>query len=234
MRNKRKTSSIFAARSESKQINLPIVEKDPLPYFYTLMDKAESCRLCSNMRFDRTYLNEHNGAIPADIMFVGESCAAGEIKTIVAPFVDSASGANFDKFMKAAGLDRRCCFITNAVLHSPVTDDGKIRPPEESEIEKCSKFLSAQICLVEPRIVVTLGATALRAVSKLCYHEYRVKTHVAQAYEWWERLLIPLYHPSPNTIMSRSTDEQIDDYQFVRAVLDSLPDRQGVISDSRD
>jgi DNA polymerase len=73
-----------------------------------------------------------------------------------------------DQLLAAANIPRAEVFITNAVKHFNWEPRGKRRlhkRPELRHIEACSVWLIAEIGALKPRVIVTLGATALRAVS---------------------------------------------------------------------
>jgi DNA polymerase len=85
------------------------------------------------------------------------------------PFVGKA-GQLLDKIMAAIGLDRTKVFIANVVKCHPMVDAtqpdkrGNDRPPAPDEMAECLPFLKAQIAIIRPEIIVTLGATASKAV----------------------------------------------------------------------
>jgi DNA polymerase len=77
---------------------------------------------------------------------------------------------------------------------------------------------------VNPRVIVTLGSVALEALKRIHYHELNLKEHAARIHSWQGRLLVPVYHPSPQVLAShRREEQQMEDYQVVaRAVAHSL------------
>src|SRR3546814_10905302 len=83
------------------------------------------------------------------------------------PFVGPA-GRLLDEAIAEAGLDRRRLFLTNAVKHFKYEPRGKRRlhqRPTAGEIDACRWWLNRERRLVWPRLIVTLGATALRGVT---------------------------------------------------------------------
>jgi uracil-DNA glycosylase len=63
---------------------------------------------------------------------------------------------------------------------------------------------------------VTLGTVALEALKLIHYHELSLRDNAAKVYNWYGRELIPLYHPSPQVLItSRSEKAQLHDYQVV-------------------
>ena len=101
----------------------------------------------------------------AELMFVGEQ--PGDQEDLSGkPFVGPA-GQVFDRAMKKVGLDRREAYVTNAVKHFKFTPRGKRRihnKPDAGEIEACRFWLDLEREFVKPRVIVAMGATALRGV----------------------------------------------------------------------
>lgn len=82
------------------------------------------------------------------------------------PFVGPA-GRVLDQHLSNAGIDRSAAYVTNAVKHFKFAKRGKRRmhqKPNAGEIETCSWWLKGELSLVKPRIVLALGASALRAL----------------------------------------------------------------------
>jgi DNA polymerase len=74
--------------------------------------------------------------------------------------------------------------------------------------------------LVDPQVVVTLGSVALAALKRIEYHQFTVKADAGRVCEWDGRVLVPLYHPSPQVLASHRRDhEQLADYQAVALAL---------------
>jgi len=165
-------------------------------------------------------LSELNGTLNAKIMFIGEAPGRKGADRTRIPFSGDQSGVNFDRFRRSIGLTRKEIFITSAALCNPRTESGANRRPSKKEVANCSDFLRRTIELVDPRVVVTLGSVALEALKRIHYHELNLKEHAAQIHRWQGRLLVPVYHPSPQVLAShRREEQQLKDYQVVaRAV----------------
>lgn len=98
-------------------------------------------------------------------MFVGEQPGDLEDKA-GRPFVGPA-GRLFDKALAEARLSRQDVYVTNAVKHFKWTPQGKRRKhqkPSMSEVMACKPWLEAEIEVVQPKIVVCMGATAAQSV----------------------------------------------------------------------
>jgi DNA polymerase len=83
-----------------------------------------------------------------------------------APFVGPA-GALLDRALERAGIDRAAVYVTNVVKHFKYAREGKRRihkTPNQGEIEACRPWLFREIALVDPAVLVCLGATAARAL----------------------------------------------------------------------
>ena len=64
------------------------------------------------------------------------------------------------------------------------------------------KNLQNTIKLINPQIIATLGAVTLEGLRAIAYYNFTLKLDAASVLEWNSRLLIPLYHPSPQVIAS--------------------------------
>lgn len=105
------------------------------------------------------------GPVPAPLMLVGEQPGDQEDRK-GSPFVGPA-GRLLDEGLEAAGLRRDDVYVTNVVKHFKWTPRGKRRihqRPNAEEISACLPWLREEIALVEPRILVCMGATAAQAL----------------------------------------------------------------------
>ncbi|MPY69645.1 MAG: UdgX family uracil-DNA binding protein [Alphaproteobacteria bacterium] len=124
----------------------------------------EACTRCPLYR-DATQAVPGEGARHAPLMLVGEQ--PGDKEDIAGhPFVGPA-GSLLDRALADAGIDRETTFVTNAVKHFKHENRGKRRlhkRPNASEIDHCRWWLDIERDIVRPRVVVALGATALRSL----------------------------------------------------------------------
>ena len=166
---------------------------------------------------DRTaVLSELNGPVNARVMFVGEAPGRKGADRTRVPFSGDQSGQNFDRFLASINLRRTEIFITSAALCNPRSESGANRRPTSSEIKNCSDFLRRTFALIDPHLVVTLGTVALDALKSIHDHDFTLKDDAAKIRQWHTRLLIPLYHPSPQVLItSRNEEAQLQDYQAV-------------------
>ena len=101
----------------------------------------------------------------AAILMIGEQ--PGDREDVEGrPFVGPA-GKLLDRCLDEAGIDRREVYVTNAVKHFKWEPRGKRRlhkKPSQREIEACRPWLQAEIDLVQPQLIVCLGATAAQGL----------------------------------------------------------------------
>jgi len=101
-------------------------------------------------------------------------------------------------------------------LSSPRKPSGANDKPSRSEIRNCSDFLRRQIELINPPVVATLGAVALNALMLIEPHDYQLRDAAAKILRWNGRLLVPLYHPSPQVVITvRTLEEQKRDFRSI-------------------
>jgi uracil-DNA glycosylase family 4 len=195
-------------------------ERSRTKRFAELIAEASACRICPELCERRAVLSELNGSPGARILFIGEAPGRQGADRTRIPFSGDQSGRNFDRFLASIGLTRDRIFITSAVLCNPRGPTGANRSPKQSEIENCSSFLRRAIELVDPQVVVTLGSVALAALKRIEYHQFTVKADAGRVCGWSGRVLVPLYHPSPQVLASHRRDhEQLADYQAVAEAL---------------
>jgi uracil-DNA glycosylase len=185
--------------------------------FAELVAEAANCTRCPAMCGRAAVLSELNGPLDARAMFIGEAPGRKGADRTRIPFSGDQSGKNFESFLAAAGLKRSEIFITSAALCNPRGASGANRRPTAAELRNCSTFLNRTIELINPQIIVTLGGVALEALKRLRDHPFSLRDDGAKVRQWNERKLIPLYHPSPQVLItSRDANQQLRDYKVVK------------------
>ena len=175
---------------------------------------AGACRACPGMEGRRRVLTERNGDASARLLLVAEAPGARGAERTGVPFCGDASGRNFERLLARAGFSRQEVFITNAVICNPQSANGSNRRPTSAELESCSRWLRATIALVDPFVVGTLGAVALAALGRIDPHGLSLKRDCGQPQRWFDRWLVPLYHPSPRVFAShRRFEQQASDWR---------------------
>ncbi|MEO1252108.1 MAG: uracil-DNA glycosylase family protein [Pseudomonadota bacterium] len=171
------------------------------------------------MSESRRVLSYANGSIDAKLLFVGEAPGRLGADDTAIPFHGDKAGHNFEALLEFVGLSRYDAFITNAVLCNPKDEKGNNSPPSTVEVRNCASYLADQIELINPKVVVTLGAVALRSVSSLFGVNAELRRDVGRPIDIGARTLVPLYHPGQRAMLHRSMANQRMDYQRVIEVL---------------
>jgi uracil-DNA glycosylase family 4 len=151
-----------------------------------LAAKASVCTLCPLAR-GRTQVVFGVGDPDADLMLIGEAPGFHEDQQ-GEPFV-GAAGKLLDRLLSDVGLNRAEVYIANVIKCRPPNN----RDPLQEEIDACSDYLRAQLRLVDPRVVLTLGNFATRLLLKRDVGISRLR---GQVYPWWNRYLVPTLHPA--------------------------------------
>ncbi len=153
-----------------------------------LRQEIEHCQACALHR-GRNHVIFGEGNPHAPIVLIGEAPGAVEDKT-GRPFVGK-SGQLLEKILNVSGFNRdEHVFLTNIVRCRPPNN----RPPGREEVDACISFLHRQIELIDPAIIVTLGATALK--NYLGDNSLKITKLRGKWLEYKNRQVMPVYHPS--------------------------------------
>ncbi len=129
-----------------------------------LREEAACCRNCDLWR-NATQTVFGQGPAPAEAMVVGEQPGDQEDRA-GAPFVGPA-GRVLDDGLREAGIDRERVYVTNAVKHFKWAPKGKRRihqKPNREEVHACAPWLESELAVVQPNVLVLLGAVAAQSV----------------------------------------------------------------------
>jgi uracil-DNA glycosylase len=175
------------------------------PSVKKLKEAAAGCTACPlHETGTQTVFGE--GATKARVVFVGEQPGDQEDQQ-GKPFVGPA-GKLLDKALEDAGIDRSQVYVTNVVKHFKWQARGKRRihqKPNWSEIAACRPWLEAELEVIEPRVLVCLGATAAQA---LLGRDFRVSRQRGELVESdLAENVIATVHPSS---ILRADDETRD------------------------
>jgi DNA polymerase len=157
------------------------------PLLAQLAEEAAKCTRC-RLAAGRTNVVFGVGDPCAALMFVGEG--PGEQEDLQGlPFV-GRSGQLLDRLMlEEMGLTRDKCMIANVVKCRPPGN----RDPLPDEVEACRPFLEGQLELIGPKVVVTLGNFATRALLGTTEGISRLR---GRTYRFGSGFLVPTFHPS--------------------------------------
>jgi uracil-DNA glycosylase len=182
----------------------PFVPEGPtLP---KLRRAAEGCTGCP-LHEGATQTVFGEGSRQAKVMLVGEQ--PGDREDIEGhPFVGPA-GRILDQALEQAEIERGDAYVTNVVKHFKWTPKGKRRihqAPKAEEIKACAPWLEAELEVVDPEVMVCLGATAVRAV--IGSKAKVMKNHGEFLEAKLGRTAMPTLHPS--AILRADPDDRDD------------------------
>ena len=172
--------------------------------------RARACVLCKELSRCRTSVVFGSGSPRAEIMFVGE--APGRDEDLQGePFVGRA-GELLTKIITAMGCRREDVYIANVL---------KCRPPENRtplphEVENCLPYLISQIELIRPKVIVGLGATAVRALLDVELGITKMRGHW---YTFRDIPIMPTFHPA---YLLRNPAAKKEVWDDMKAVLERL------------
>jgi uracil-DNA glycosylase len=141
------------------------------------------CKLCDG----RTTIVFGSGNAQADFMCIGEGPGADE-DAQGKPFVGRA-GQLLTKMLDAIHLTRDEVYIANAVKCRPPGN----RNPEGDELAACAPFLKAQLAVIQPKVVLSLGSVATQALlgTREAIGKLRGRVH-----PFGNAVLVPTFHPA--------------------------------------
>jgi DNA polymerase len=180
-----------AKGTEESPINSMIPERATLA---SLAAAAEACTACDLYK-RATQVVFGEGEARAEVVLVGEQ--PGDQEDLAGkPFVGPA-GQMLDAILVEVGIDRAEVYVTNAVKHFKWEPRGKRRihkKPAYGEIRACKPWLDAELKILNPRVVVCLGATAAQS---LLGRDFKVTEGRGKFYEVEGRYdVIATLHPS--------------------------------------
>ena len=152
----------MAARTEHRFDATPFLPQEKS--LEALREAAAGCRGC-HLYAQATQTVFGEGLKKAKVTMVGEVPGDREDRE-GHPFVGPA-GRELDKALEAVGIDRGDVYITNVVKHFKFEERGKRRihkTPTRAEINACVPWLDAELEVIQPKVLVLLGATAGKAL----------------------------------------------------------------------
>jgi DNA polymerase len=193
-------------------VSIPQSESDDNPGL-TLSEFEESISDCMNCDLwkDRTNFVFGVGNPQAKLALVGE--APGKEEDLQGePFVGRA-GKLLDKILAAIDLTRDEVYICNILKSRPPEN----RTPHQDEIDACLPYLETQLKIINPKLIVALGATAAQTL-------LNVKTPLgkmrSQIWKWNDFNLIATYHPAALLRNSNWKRPTWEDFKWVRKILE--------------
>jgi DNA polymerase len=180
------------------------IPKDTRLTLPLLREAVQTCRGC-DLYQNATQAVFGRGPRSAAVMLVGEQPGDQEDRQ-GEPFVGPA-GHMLDRSLEEAGIERSEVYVTNAVKHFKWEPRGKRRihsKPSAREFKACRPWLEAELSIVQPQIVVCMGATASQS---LLGSAFRLTRHRGEFMEGtgWAPLVTATIHPSA---ILRAPDDQ--------------------------
>jgi uracil-DNA glycosylase family 4 len=215
--------------SEDKQQKLEQIKADILKQ-----------NICPDLAKSAKNLVMGDGNADADIVFIGEAPGKNEDEQGL-PFV-GAAGKFLNEMLATIGLERSDIYITNIVKYRPPNN----RDPLPEEKAAFLPFLQAQLDVIRPKIIVTLGRHSMDSllpglqISKVHgqpkrirvkSNEYRatnsqgsgLDTHDSQVVKTW--VIMPLFHPAAALYNGAMRQTLIDDFAKIPEVLSKIEEK---------
>jgi len=147
---------VFSDRPINRFKTKPLVEdiSNKLNDLITEIQNIQNCELKNNS--NKLVFSDGNNL--SKIMIVGEGPGQKEDE-IGKPFVGDA-GMLLNKMLKAININREKVYITNVVNYRPPNN----RKPEPSEITRYSNYLRKHISIIDPKILILMGSTAMESL----------------------------------------------------------------------
>ena len=141
-----------------KKINTPKVSReDKIKKLENLKQEINSIKDCK-LKENANQVVMGDGNIDSPLMIIGEGPGKKEDE-LGKPFVGDA-GSLLNKMLMAIKIEREKIYITNVVNFRPPNN----RKPEQSEINRYSKYLKKHISIIDPKILILMGGTAMEAI----------------------------------------------------------------------
>lgn len=157
----------------------------PQPPWEVLTRQIRECQLCP-LHQHRTHAAPGEGPVPTQVMLIGEAPGFHEDRS-GRPFV-GAAGRLLTHLPVLASLRREEVFITNLVKCRPPRN----RDPLPTEVEACKPYLEAQLAMLQPRVIVTLGRFAMAHFLP----QARIRQVHGRVFRMDPYWLVPMYHPA--------------------------------------
>lgn len=186
---------------KTKQENLNIIEQSIL---------ADD--VCSDLAANATQLVFGVGNLDAELLFIGEAPGKNEdVKGV--PFV-GAAGKFLDEMLESINLKREDVYITNIVKYRPPNN----RDPLPSEKSAFLPFLQAQIEVIQPKLIITLGRHSMN-----CFlPDLQISIVHGKPITLNKLVYLPLYHPAAALYNGNMRKTLIEDFANIPIILKEL------------
>lgn len=193
------------------------------PQLDELQAKILADKVCEDLAAQATQLVFGDGNPDADIVFIGE--APGKNEDIQGkPFV-GAAGKFLNEMLEMINLKRDDIYITNIVKYRPPNN----RDPLPEEKQAFLPYLQAQLEIIQPKVLVTLGRHSMNCflpdlqISKVHGQPKRVKLQLKKLSDDILTLVIlPLFHPAAALYNGSMRQTLIDDFTAIPLILKKI------------
>ena len=177
-----------------------------------IAEKIKNCQRCQ-LHEQRTKTVPGAGNPDAEVLFIGEGPGRDE-DLQGEPFV-GAAGKFLNVMLESIGWTRADIFIANVVKCRPPGN----RDPEPTEVETCWDFLSRQIEIIEPKLIVTLGRHSMNRFLP----GFRISTaHGNPVRRKDGRIFLPLYHPAAALYSPSQKEVHLADFAKIPKILKKI------------
>ncbi len=175
-------------------------------------NEIKVCRKCSLYK-NATQAVPGEGGIGAEVFFIGEGPGAEEDKQ-GRPFV-GAAGKFLDEMLGLIGWKRSNVFIGNVIKHRPPNN----RDPLPEEIDACFPFLEAQIKIIKPKLIATLGRHSMH---RFLPGDFRISEEHGKVFHRQGKFIVPLYHPAAALYHNALKQTLINDFKRLPRILEKI------------
>lgn len=168
-----------------------------------------------------------DGNADAEVMFIGEAPGAKEDE-LGKPFV-GAAGKFLNELLASIGLNREDVYIANCIKHRPPEN----RDPLPQEIEAYGPWLQAQIDIIDPKIIVTLGRFSMEFVLGPGFSISKIH---GQPKRRNGRVVMPMYHPAAALYSGNLRPVLAADFQKIPKVIEMIknPPKEEVAEEQKE
>src|SRR6266576_2656060 len=189
----RDTSDHLPRASRTALARLQVIAPNKAELLAPIRERVRGCTKCPHLARSRTQTVFGVGNPDAELMFIGEAPGADEDR-LGEPFVGRA-GQLLTKIIETMGFSRADVYIANILKCRPDMPPGSYgnRPPTPLEMQTCLPYLTEQISIIQPKVMVALGVTAVEGLlgTRGVMRELRGKWH-----SYHDTPLMITYHPS--------------------------------------
>ena len=196
-----------------------------------LKAKILAAKICPDLAAQATQLVFGDGNPTADVVFIGE--APGKNEDIQGkPFI-GAAGKFLNEMLESIGMKREDVYITNIVKYRPPNN----RDPLPEEKAAFLPYLQAQLDIIQPAVVITLGRHSTNCflpdlqISKVHGQPKRIQVQF-MGDEVTRLVIMPLFHPAAALYNGGMRQTLLDDFARIPAVIDAIKTANNITTDT--